>query len=203
MPRKSGKSLSDNLNQIHRRYQRGSLVRKAIKGNFTERETALAKEAACLLSAAGFSEAYIAEALGTTRGVVNGWFKNDEALADRVLQIKDEITVSAVKLIRSYMLEGVEMLMEIARTTTDEKLAASVIQDLLDRGGVSKVNKSESVSAQTVREEKEVHITDKGGLVEALREASPEAQLAAAEHLEAFLAIAGEHTDESVTHGTS
>lgn len=203
MPRKNGKTLSDATAEIHRRYKRGSLVQRAVRGeaSFSDQELAWRKETACLLSAANFSEAYIADALGTTRGVVNGWFKNDDRMHPRVLQIKDEMTSGALKLLRSYLLEAVEMLMDLARSTDDEVLAARILQDFLDRGGISKVNKSESVSAQEIRQTSEVDIVDKSGLIDSLREAAPEVQMKAAEKMEELLALAAEHTDRDVTDG--
>ena len=205
MGRKTGRTLSDSREQISRRYKRGSLVNRAVKGdaNMSEQELAWRKETACLLIAAGFSESYAAEALGTTKGVVNGWFKNDERMHARVIQVKDEITTGALKLMRGYLLEAVEMLMSIARSTDDEALAVRVLQDFLDRGGISKVNKSESLSSAEIKKTTEVELTDKSGLADALKDAPPEVQMRIAEQMDEILALASEHTERDVTHGHS
>jgi hypothetical protein len=63
---------------------------------------------------------------------------------------------AAVDLLRGYAVEGVEMLMEIARTTIDHKVAIQAITEVLDRGGVTKVNKSESTTTQKKLHEHEI-----------------------------------------------
>jgi len=200
MPRKSGRTLSDNREATNRRYRRGSKITKVLRGDgaIPELELAMLQDYACLLFAAGCSQDYIADAIGVSRGTVNGWFKNDKSMAERVAQIKQEMIGSAVKLMHTYTLEIIEGLMDMARSTDDEGLAAKIWQDLLDRIGISKVNKSESVSAQTIREQKEVDLVDKSGLAEALKDAPPEVQLAIAERMDEVLALASEHTGKDV-----
>jgi predicted transcriptional regulator len=201
MPRKTGATLQESRETIRRRYTRGNKVVKALRSEASlgEIEGAIAKETACLLHAAGFSHSYIADSLGLTKGVVNGWFKNDPSMGKRVGEIADEILEGSVKLLRSYTLEAIEMLMEIARTTYDDEIARKCLNDILDRAGVSKVNKSES--AAVVNTKTEVDITDKTGLADALKDAPPEVQLAMAEKMDEMLAMAAEHTSKDVTHG--
>lgn len=201
MPRKTGTTLSESREAIRKRYKRGNKVAKVVRGEGTlsDVELAIRKETACLLQAAGFSHSYIADALSLTRGVVGGWFKNDQEMVKRVAQIHEEIIDGSVKLLRSYTLEAIEMLMEIARKTEDDEVARKCLNDILDRAGVSKVNKSES--AAVVTKKAEVDITDKSGLADALREAPVEVQVAMAEKMDELLAMAAEHTDRDLTHG--
>lgn len=202
MGRKKAENLEDVRNDIKARYKEGARGsrRKERVGfdSLSPEEQAAKKEAACFLKAADYSHTYIGEALGTTRGTVKGWFE-DEAMRARVAEIQKDYIEGAVKLLKTYAIELIEMLVEIARDgTVDAKTRISAITEALDRMGMSKVNKSQSQVVQTNKNE--VDITDKNGLIAAMQDASPEAQQDMARHLEAALAVAAEHTDKDVTH---
>lgn len=200
MPRRA-QTVEQERRDIKRRYRRGRKTETVIRGEsaLTDVEREIKREIACYLKAQDFSYTYIADALGLTKDVVKKWFQEPE-MQTRVREVFDDITAAGVKLLKSYAIEFIEMLAELARTAED-KIALTAIIEGLDRMGIAKVNKSESISAQTIREEREVDITDKSGLVESLKEADPTIQVAAAEKLEELLALAAEHTDRAVTHG--
>jgi hypothetical protein len=122
---------------------------------------------------------------------VKAWFE-DQAMRNHVAEIQTYMLDGAVKLLRSYAIELVEMLVEIARTA-DDKVALAAITEGLDRMGMSKVNKSESVTAQTLTER--VEITDTTGIIEKLKDAPPEVQQAAAESMERLMSLAAEFSD--------
>jgi predicted transcriptional regulator len=204
VPRKSQKTLAQGREDIRRRYVRGNRINHAIRGDtaLTDLEREINMEVACVLTAAGFSHNYIADALSVTKDTVSGWFKNEqhkESMARRVAQVKAEILSGAVDLLRASAIEIVESLLTMARTTEDEALAARILMDLLDRIGISKVNKSESISAQTIKQTQEVDITDTHGIVEVLGHLDTDQQEQIATHLEAAMAIVSEHTDKDVT----
>lgn len=190
MARKQAGTIEEQRQEIKRHYVRGSKgqTKRGID-KLSDIEIAVMKTKACFLKAAGYSHTYIGDALGVTRSVVGHWFEEPE-MREEVAQINADIVGGALKLLKTYGLELIEMLMEIARTAED-KTALAAITDALDRMGLTKVNKSEG---RTVHESKtEIEFTDPHGLVEKLKNAPPEAQQAAAEHMEALMALTGEH----------
>lgn len=198
MARKTSGTLEQQRAKIKKDYKRGKRTEKRIENvaSLTEIELATKKEAACFLKAADYSFTYIAEALNLTRGIVGKWFE-EPAMRQRVDDIQSDFLDGAVKLLRTYAIELIEMLVEIARTTSDDKIAIQAITECLDRMGISKVNKSESVASVTKKSE--VDITDKTGLLSAMKEAPPEVQQQMAMKLDEAMALAAEHTDRDVT----
>lgn len=201
MPRKKLDTVSAHRDEIKRKYKRGPKAEKRVRGeaSLTDIDKLVKQDIACYLKAMDFSYGYISESLGVSLDVVKKWFTNDElGMQDRVAEIRESYTAGAIKLMKTYAIELVEMVMEIARTTDDEALVLKIAVEMWDRMGIAKVNKSESVSAQTIREEREIDITDKSGMVEALRTAPPEVQARAAEAMEELMSLATEHSIEFV-----
>lgn len=200
MARKSAATLEDQRADVKKRYVHGPRSRREVVNfeSLSEVEQAVKKEAACFLKAADYSMSYIAEALGTTRGTVRGWFDSDPQMRVRVAEIQKDYVNGAITLLKTYAVELIEMLVNIAREATDPKVRIQAITEALDRMGLSKVNKSES--AAVVENRSTVDITDKSGLVAAMKDAPPEVQQAMAQKAEEMLALAAEHTDRSVTH---
>lgn len=199
MPRKNTGTLDDQRNQIKKHYKHGARSRRELVdfANLDAVEQAAKKEAACFFKAADFSYTYIGEALGTTRGTVKGWFQSDDKMFKRVEEIRMDFLDGALKLLKTYAIELVEMLVDIARGSEDDAIRLRAITEGLDRLGLAKVNKSESVASTTNTQK--IDIVDKSGIVDALKDAPPEVQSRAAEHMESLLALAAEHTDQDVT----
>jgi len=199
MPRKRAVSLQEQRTDIRQRYRRGKKQENTVRGEdaLTEAERIVKTEIVCHLKAMDYGHAYIARAVGVSASTVTRWLQ-DPAAAKRVVEISNDFVQGAVQYLKTYAIELIEMLVELARTTEDDKVALAAITEALDRIGISKVNKSESISAVTNREELE--LTDKSGLVDALKGAPPEVQAKAAEKLGEFLALTSEHT-EKVTNG--
>lgn len=203
MPRKTAGTLEQQRNRIKRDYKRGPRKENILRGeaglSAVDRE--VAQRMSVYLKAQNFSFNYIADAVGVHRNTVRKWFDNEELnLAAHVAEVQRDMADGAVKLLKTYAIELIEELMNLFRTTEDEALAAKLGLELLDRLGVTKVNKSESKTAATIREEHEVSITDKTGLLSELRNAPPEVQARAADLMDEFMAMAAEHTEQDVTH---
>jgi hypothetical protein len=200
LARKNAQTIEEGRAAIKRRYKirgRAEVVRRGSLDDLSDVELAVLKTKACFLKAAGFSHTYIADALDTTRSIVGHWFE-DPAMRAEVLTINDDMIGGALKLIKTYSIEFIEILVDIARTS-DDKTALSAVQDGLDRMGLTKVNKSEGVSVHETRTD--ITITDPHGLIDKLKDAPPEVQQKAAEHMEALMSITAEHTDANVTTG--
>lgn len=199
MPRKNAGTLEEQRNKIKKSYKHGSRSRRELVDfeSLDDVTKAAKLEAAAFFKASDFSYSYIAEALGTTRGTVKGWFETNPQLVKRVAEIRQDFLKGALALLKTYAIELVEMLVEIARSDIDPNVRLKAITEALDRLGLSKVNKSESVAANTLTTQ--VDIVDQSGLLEALKDADPEIQTKVAEKMEQMLAIAAEHTDMDVT----
>ena len=196
--RKTQGTLAEQRNKLKRNYRRGQKaegVRVVDLSTLADVELEVMKVKACFLKAAGYSHTYIAQALNTTRSIVGHWFEDPEMRAE-VLKINEDMVGGSMKLLKTYAVELIEMLMEIARTS-DDKTALTAITEGLDRMGLTKVNKSEGRSV--IETKTDIEITDPHGLIDKLKDAPPEAQQAAAEHMEALMAITSEHTDANVT----
>jgi hypothetical protein len=195
--RKTAGTLAQQRNKMKRNYRRGQRaegVRVVDLSPLSDVELEVMKTKAAFLKAAGYSHTYIAQALNTTRSIVGHWFEEPEMRAE-VVRINEDIVGGSLKLLKTYAVELVEMLMEIARTS-DDKTALQAITEGLDRMGLTKVNKSEGRSV--IETKTDIEITDPHGLIDKLKDAPPEAQQAAAEHMEALMSITSEHTGVNV-----
>ena len=198
MARKQMASLEEHRAEIKKKYRRGKksngTTARAID-SLGEIELAVVRESACIYKAAGFSHSYIADALDLTVNQVRTMFA-EESMATATQKHAQNFVDGAVKLLKTYAIELIEMLVHIARTADDEKVALSAITEALDRIGITKVNKSDSV----VTNVSQVDFTDKTGLIERTRSAPPEIQQQLARHAEEMLALAQEHAEpEAVT----
>lgn len=193
MPRKEG-SVDEIRKKIKREYKRGRKVERKITSEqaLTAFERDVKREVACYLKAQDFSYNYIGDTLGLSREVVKKWFQEDEMKA-KVAKIQADFLDGAVKLMKSYAIEIVEIFMEIVRQSNNDETAIKAGVELLDRMGLSKVNKSESIAAITRKDE--IDITDTTGLLERAKSAPPETQAAMARKMEELVAIAQEHAE--------
>lgn len=192
MARKTG-TLEQQRESVIRR---GRAANKEITADasLVDVERRMKQETLVLLKAAGFSHTYCADALGVARSTITAWLADEDLnLSDKIEKTHEKMIASTVKLMQSYSLEIVQMLMDIARTTDNEERAVKIGFEILDRLGLAKVNKSESISAATVREEREVNIVDRTGILEVAKHAPPEVQAALASRVEDLIALASEH----------
>jgi predicted transcriptional regulator len=126
------------------------LARKALKididTQIADSDLAFLKHRACILRAGGSSTSQIGTTLGVTKRMVRRWFE-DEAMQKMVAEIRKDITSGAIQAITNNLIEAAELLMQNARAAYKEGAFSDSIRaaaEVLDRGGLSKVNKSES-----------------------------------------------------------
>lgn len=191
LARKNG-TLEQQRNEIKRKAKRGRTREKRIVGisSMDENTIAVKKEIACHLKASDYSHTYIGDALGVSKSIVKDWMA-EPGCKEKVAKIQGDLLAAGVKLLKTYTIELIEMLIEIARHSEDDKIALQAIIEGLDRVGLSKVNKSESLATQLNKQE--VDITDKTGLLDRMEGAPPEAQQQMAHKLAEMRAIATEH----------
>jgi hypothetical protein len=111
-----------------------------------------AKSYAAVLKAAGWSYRYISDTTMVQTGIVKAWFEEKE-VQEKVAQVQADIIAGAVGLLKNYAVDLVEMLMELARTTADDSVRLKAIESGLDRVGVAKTSRSESIVTKNERTE--------------------------------------------------
>lgn len=196
MARKKGTgTLEEQRQDIIRAVRRGRRVRTVKSdGSLQEYERAAKQQMLCYLKASSFSNKYCADALEVAPSTIQAWMDDPSLkLRDQIAQISANMTAAGVALIQSYQIELIEGLMQIFRETDDEKLAKEIAFELLDRIGITKVNKSESVVSGQINQTRRVEITDTSGIAEIAKKAPPEVQAAMAEQASRLLALAQEH----------
>jgi hypothetical protein len=115
VPRKTG-TLQEQQNRIKREYKRGRKTDKVVRSadSMKDFELEAKKQVACFLKAADFSYSYMTDAIDVSKDVIRSWFADDEQMQTRTAAIQQDITDGAIKLLKTYAIELVEMLMEIA-----------------------------------------------------------------------------------------
>ncbi len=156
-------SLEEERNAIRRRYKDGNALgsqrkhRKITDESEMDASTLEWKKAhAVFLKSADYSYRYISDNLRVQTSVIKKWFAEDKNMAERVAKLQADMIDGGVKLLKSYVIEAIEMLMEIARHTGDDEIARKCLNDILDRAGMSKVSKTES----QVTKREEVDLSD-------------------------------------------
>ncbi len=190
-------SLDAQRAVIRRRYksgkQWGAVGRKTRKKDGEElspEEIGWKQAQFVFLRAADYSYAYVSDNLQVTQRTLRNWHE-DEKIQARIAEVRDNMLDGALLLLKTYAIEAVEMLMEIARRTGDDKEAIHALVEVLDRAGLTKVNKSES----NVHRSGEVHHTD-DRLLERIQKIPLEAQKKVAELMEMVEKVIDESSEE-------
>jgi hypothetical protein len=203
--RKSAASVEEAKSEIKRRVKRGprAVRRVSAEQSLHQFEREIKREMACHYKASDFSYGDIADALGLTRDIIKKWFQEPEMQA-RCAKIVEDMVGSAVKFGQLASFEMLEIIADVARSADDDKTAIQAACEYLDRIGLTKVNKSESKSASTIKEERELNLVDKDGIIDALADnAPPEVLQRAATLMDELFSLTAEHTDKDVTHANS
>lgn len=197
MARKQYDEIDDLRSEIKAKYKRGprTTAKTSERSDLEQAEYVEKCVQAAFLKASGFSYTDIGTYLGLSRGLVRAMFA-EPGMTERVAKIMAMQVEGAAELLRTYAIGFVQRLVDIIDTTEDEALAMKGILEGLDRVGLTKVNKSESVSAVTRKEE--VEITDTTGLLTKMQGAPPEVQAQVAQKLEDAWSLVTEHNGAQV-----
>lgn len=160
MPRRGG--LDEETRRVSTRMTNGRKTRKVENEAGLDAATLQwKKDYAVFLKASDHSYRYMSDVLGVTARMVRGWFEDDE-MKNRVVAVQNDMIDGAMALLKRYSIEAVELLMTIARNANsggDYSEAIKAVEGVLDRGGLSRVNKSES---KLTKEERHTHDTAEG-----------------------------------------
>jgi hypothetical protein len=129
---------------------------------------------------AGYTPTQISKIIGISRGKVRGILDEPETaeLMDKTIQ---GLTEAASELLESYSLEAVQAIADVMRASDDDGMILKAAAEILDRSGLPKASRSEQKIHKT---NEELTTISDAGMLEALREMSPEIQEQAAQLVE-------------------
>lgn len=143
----------------------------------------------CVLKLAGYSGRQMSQVIGISRGQV-AEILADPKVENQIVELRARIPAAAIELLQGYMIEAVQAIVDVMRTTEDDKLVILAAAEILDRAGVPKASRQER---HNVNEERTTFGDD--GIVERLRQASPEVQEEAAQIIERLESLLADHAD--------
>lgn len=187
-PVKRAAAAKREIAGVKRRYKQNMNVRRKLLPGEAEHVA----DMVIVLKLAGYTGSQIGSTIGISRGQVREILGQPE-VAEKLLLLRSALPQAALDLLQGYMIEAVQSVVNVLRTTPDDKLVLQAAAEILDRAGLPKASKQERHSVNEDR----TTITD-DGIVERLRKASPEVQEEAAqiiERLEVLLAIHAETAD--------
>jgi hypothetical protein len=155
-------------------------VRRRLKVDLTkDRKLAVGEEQqvgtiVLVLKLASYSNLQIARIVGVSKGQVKT-FLDTPAAQEMLVELRTKISEAALELLHGYMIEAVQSIATVMRHSQDDKMILQAAAEILDRGGVPKASRQERLTENT----ENIQISD-DGLVDRLREASPEVQERAA-----------------------
>jgi hypothetical protein len=174
VPNQRAANRKKSINSVRRRYK----VDVHKQTRLLAGEIPHVKQMLVVLQLAGYNHTQKARIVGISRDQVREYLA-DPAVEEMLVILRERIPDAALELLQGYMIEAVQAIVDVMRRSGDDKTVIQAAADLLDRGGLPKLSKSEK--HQTLEEK--TTITD-DGIVAALREASPEVQEQAAQLIE-------------------
>lgn len=149
-----------------------------------------------VLKLAGYTPSQMAKVIGISRGQIRE-FLTDPGVEERLVTLRQALPQAALNLLQGYMIEAVQALVDVMRRTGDDKYILQAAGEILDRAGLPKASRQER---HTVNEEKTTFTDD--GIVDRLREASPEMQEQAAQLIEQLEKLLGDGVTETESDET-
>jgi hypothetical protein len=172
---------------IRRKYK----VRKHVK--LLPSEVPHVEQMIVVLKLASYSQVQIAKIIGISREQVRE-ILDKPAVQEEINILRAKLPAAATELLQDFMIEAVMTYVDVMRTAENDKTRIEAANEILDRGGIPKVSRSERHNINDER----TTITD-DGIVERLRDAPIEVQEKAAqliEGLESLLAEASQVSED-------
>jgi hypothetical protein len=182
-PNRRASEAKQEVTRVRRRYKK-NITRQA---RLLPGEIPGVQNMVAILHLAHYPKSQIARIIGISKQQVQE-FLDDPAVSEMLSTIRTGLPNAALDLMEGYMIEAVQAIVDVMRVSGDDALVLKAASEILDRTGLPKISKSERHQTN----EEQTTITD-DGLIERLREASPEIQEQAAqvvEKLEGLLAQA-------------
>lgn len=142
-----------------------------------------------VLKLAGYNNTQMARVIGISRDQV-GEYLREPGVEEKLVFMRERIPQAALELLQGYMIEAVQAIVDVLRKSEDDKYVLQAASEILDRSGLPKASKQERLN---VNEDRTIFTDD--GIVERLREASPEVQEEAAQIVEQLEKLLTAHAD--------
>lgn len=172
-PEGKAAQLREQRRTVTRKYRPKSKLNTKRKFQF-EGEEELVVDMVILLKIANYTHSQIAMICGVSKGQVKKYLDNGN-VQKRYLSLKKKLPQAAFDLGQAYLIEAVQAVANVMRTTEDDSMVLKAAGEIFDRFGIPKVSRTEIKD-----NEQEDHPMD-ASLMEKLRSASPEVQERAAE----------------------
>lgn len=150
-----------------------------------------------ILTLAGYTRAQVGTVIGISAAQVRETL-NKPHVGEKLVELRKRLPAAALELLEGLMIEAVTTIADVMRTSQDDKITLLAASEILDRAGLPKASRQER---HTVNEEKTTISDD--GLLEKIRQATPEQQEQAAqliEDLENLLAKSDQLKEEQVSN---
>jgi hypothetical protein len=184
-PNARAAAKKNEVKRVRRRYKQDVLkTRKLLPG-----EVDHVIDMVLVMKLAGYNNTQMARAIGISRNQIADILAAPE-VTEKLTLLRSKLPAAAMDLLEGYMIEAVQAIVDVMRSSGDDKLVLQAAAEVLDRAGLPKASKQERHNVN----EDQITVTD-DGLVDRLREASPEVQEEAAqlvERLESLLAASTE-----------
>jgi hypothetical protein len=131
-----------------------------------------------VLKLAGYSRSQMGKVIGLSRGQIREILEKPE-VNEQIVHLRAGLPQAALDLLQGYMVEAVQVFVDVMRTSPVDKDRMEAAAQVLDRAGLPKASRQERLQ---VNEERTV-FTDEG-IVDRLREAPVEIQEKAAQLIE-------------------
>lgn len=173
-PNRRASETKKDVTRVRRRYKKNTNRQaRILPGEIIHVQSMVA-----VLHIAHYTKQQIARIIGISRGQVREFMEAPE-VNELIVKMRAELPAAALELMEGYQIEAVQAIVDVMRVSEDDSQVLKAASEILDRTGLPKVSKQEQYRTN---EEKTTFTDD--GIVEALREASPEVQEEAARIIE-------------------
>lgn len=137
------------------------------------------KSMVSMLKVAGYNRVQISKVIGISRGQVTEFLEMPD-VQKSIEDLRESIPAAAKELMQGYMIEAVQVVLDVMRTSEDDAIRLKAASEIFDRGGMPKMSRQERSEEHTDKS-----VVEFGGdFVDSLRHASPEVQESVAKLIE-------------------
>lgn len=182
-PAKRAADAKRDVAHVRRKYKKDL----TLKRNLLPAEREHVKDMVVVLKLAGYTRSQMSRAIGISKGQVKEILE-DATTNEKLGILRRALPQAALDLLQGYMIEAVQAVVDVMRTSESDKFILQAAGEILDRGGLGKVSRQDRHNLN----EERLTITD-DGIVDRLRELPVDQQEKAAqivEELENMLAAA-------------
>lgn len=173
-PNRRASEAKKDVTRVRRRYKKNvNRQSRLLPGEIPAVQNMVA-----VLHIAHYPKVQIARIIGISKQQVTE-FLEDPAVSEMIVTLRDGLPGAALELMEGYMIEAVQAIVDVMRVSQDDAVVLRAASEILDRTGLGKVSKQERHQTN-----EELTTISDDGLLEKLRELSPEMQEEAAQMIE-------------------